>query len=120
MTEIQHLLRLRGLCGKAQRLITAGELAEAKAVLCAVTAELNAALGGGEVVDVPEARPSLPAGDEDLPRDIRAYDPARERSQRALALLRPGNRFRLMFGQPLLPGDPGVPEFRKLCGEVGR
>jgi hypothetical protein len=33
-----------------------------------------------------------------------------------LSLLHPGNRFRLMFGQPFLEGDPGLKEFRRLRG----
>lgn len=30
---------------------------------------------------------------------------SREESRRIVSLLHPGNRFRLMFGQPFLPGD---------------
>lgn len=48
--------------------------------------------------------------DNDLPSDIRAYDPqqeqwARERAEslKRIEKLSVGNRFRLMFGQTLLP-----------------
>ena len=48
--------------------------------------------------------------DNDLPSDIRAFDPeqdrlAKERAENMLKLqkISVGNRFRLMFGQPLLP-----------------
>jgi len=48
--------------------------------------------------------------DDDLPADIAAYDPeqerlAKERAENYLRLskLSVGNRFRLMFGQTLLP-----------------
>lgn len=48
--------------------------------------------------------------DNDLPTDIRAYDPELERiekeraeSRLRLSRISVGNRFRLMFGQSLLP-----------------
>lgn len=48
--------------------------------------------------------------DNDLPSDIRAYDPQQEQWERERAAnhlriekISVGNRFRLMFGQPLLP-----------------
>lgn len=38
-------------------------------------------------------------------------DNERASNSQILGLLHPGNRFRLMFGQPFLEDDPGLPAF---------
>lgn len=43
--------------------------------------------------------------------------PSREQSRIIVLMLSVPNRFRLMFGQPFLPGDPGVERYLEALKE---